>query len=188
MLPWMAWDARTAMRTVGSAWVDLGLDVHLAIPATLCGSWIPTPTPESACKIVLKASSEMRPTTCDAFNVGSSLGSPWWIFNPVIDFIELQSPSSVYKSIKWFEGSKRAMFSVCHIFCSPRYCLDCNSLYNCFECQVGATLFRGICYLDPWLMFSIWCSHFLHKETILRMRLWLTSFLQAFQQHPKHIL
>ena len=30
-----------------------------------------------------------------------------------------------------------------------RYCLDCNSLYNCFECQVGATLFRGICYLDP---------------------------------------
>jgi len=30
-----------------------------------------------------------------------------------------------------------------------KYCLDCNSLYNCFECQVGATLFRGICYLDP---------------------------------------
>mmetsp|Transcript_12956 Transcript_12956/g.22478 ORF Transcript_12956/g.22478 Transcript_12956/m.22478 type:complete len:280 (-) Transcript_12956:9-848(-) len=30
-----------------------------------------------------------------------------------------------------------------------KYCLDCNSLYNCFECQTGATLFRGICYLDP---------------------------------------
>ena len=28
-------------------------------------------------------------------------------------------------------------------------CLDCNSLYNCFECETGATLFRGICYLDP---------------------------------------
>lgn len=27
--------------------------------------------------------------------------------------------------------------------------MDCNSLYNCFECQAGATLFRGICYLDP---------------------------------------
>eukprot|EP00438_Fugacium_kawagutii_P028022 Skav236493 [mRNA] locus=scaffold1440:290732:292186:+ [translate_table: standard] len=30
-----------------------------------------------------------------------------------------------------------------------KYCMDCNSLYNCFECQAGATLFRGICYLDP---------------------------------------
>jgi hypothetical protein len=30
-----------------------------------------------------------------------------------------------------------------------KYCLDCNSLFNCFECQAGATLFRGICYLDP---------------------------------------
>jgi len=30
-----------------------------------------------------------------------------------------------------------------------KYCDDCNSLYNCFECEPGATLFRGICYLVP---------------------------------------
>ncbi|OLQ10072.1 Polyadenylate-binding protein, cytoplasmic and nuclear [Symbiodinium microadriaticum] len=30
-----------------------------------------------------------------------------------------------------------------------RHCIDCNSLYNCFECETGATLFRGICYLIP---------------------------------------
>eukprot|EP00931_Biecheleriopsis_adriatica_P010923 TRINITY_DN111991_c0_g1_i1.p1 TRINITY_DN111991_c0_g1~~TRINITY_DN111991_c0_g1_i1.p1 ORF type:complete len:340 (-),score=50.23 TRINITY_DN111991_c0_g1_i1:64-1017(-) len=30
-----------------------------------------------------------------------------------------------------------------------KYCDDCNSLYNCFECQPGATLYRGICYLVP---------------------------------------
>lgn len=30
-----------------------------------------------------------------------------------------------------------------------KHCIDCNSLYNCFECETGATLFRGICYLIP---------------------------------------
>ncbi|CAE8661377.1 unnamed protein product, partial [Polarella glacialis] len=34
------------------------------------------------------------------------------------------------------------------IQCSS-YCIDCNSLYDCFECEPGATLFRGICYLIP---------------------------------------
>lgn len=30
-----------------------------------------------------------------------------------------------------------------------KYCADCESLYKCFECEPGCTLFRGICYLIP---------------------------------------
>mmetsp|Transcript_38555 Transcript_38555/g.98468 ORF Transcript_38555/g.98468 Transcript_38555/m.98468 type:complete len:298 (+) Transcript_38555:43-936(+) len=29
------------------------------------------------------------------------------------------------------------------------YCLDCDSVENCFQCQDGATLYRGLCYLEP---------------------------------------
>lgn len=31
----------------------------------------------------------------------------------------------------------------------PEYCLDCESFDMCFQCEVTATLFRGICYPTP---------------------------------------